>query len=193
MNRMSILEIRRQILHIAFGLGLLTLLYFNIIDVFIMGLGLLVAFLLSILVAKYDIPFVSWVMDKFERPEWRHKLPGKGPLMFLLGSFIVVLLFPAYIAYTSILILTLGDAISHIYGKLFCKKKPKYLKSIEGIFFGFLVSFLASLFFVSLLQGFFGCLIAMFIEGLERKTKSDFFDDNLLIPIIASIVMALLA
>ena len=127
----SALELRRQFLHLAFGIVLVTLLYmqiftlYHLLGIFVLGV------ILSKLCKHFRVPLASWVMDKFERPQNRHTFPGKGPIFFMLGSIIVVYFFPLKIALASIMILTLGDAVSHIFGKLLSRRTYKYLKSIE--------------------------------------------------------------
>lgn len=126
-------------------------------------------------------------MNTFERPENRKTFPGKGPIFFVLGSIIVVYFFPLKIALASIIILTLGDALSHIFGKLLSRRTYKYLKSVEGTIAGVAFSFFGALLFVNVFAAFFGSLLSITLETL----KIDFIDDNLLVPVTAALIMSI--
>lgn len=182
----SPLELRRQGLHLLFGLFIISMLYFHLftlyhlIGVFILGC------VLSFLCKHFSVPIASWVMDTFERPENRYVFPGKGPIFFMLGSIIVVYFFPLKIALASIMILTLGDAVSHVFGKLLSRRTYKHLKSIEGTIAGIAFSFVGALLFVNVLAALFGSMFSMILETI----KIDGVDDNLLIPIVAAVIMS---
>ncbi len=183
----SSLELRRQTLHLFFGLFIIVMLYFNIFTIYyLMGI-LILGFILSILCKRYRVPIASWVIDKFERPENRYIFPGKGPIFFILGSIFVVYLFPQNIALASIMILTLGDALSHVFGKLLSGKTYKHLKSVEGTIAGMAFSFIGALLFVNVFAALFGSLLSMSLENI----KISYIDDNLLIPIVAALIMSL--
>ena len=181
------LEFRRQILHMFFGIFLITMLYFGIFNIYHMLGILILGFLLSKLCTFTRIPLASWVMDNFERKEFRKTFPGKGPILFMIGSIIVLFFFPLKIALASMIILTVGDAASHIFGKLLSKRTYKHLKSIEGTIIGIIFSFLFALIFVEFALALWASLIAMGLEGFKLK-----LDDNIYIPIVAAIVMIVL-
>ena len=182
----SALELRRQVLHFMFGICIVTLLYFHLFTISYLIVLLIGGVIFSLLCKWYRVPVASWVIDRFERPENRYKFPGKGPIFFLLGSIIVVYFFPLKIALAAIMILTLGDAVSHVFGKLLSRKTYKHLKSIEGTIVGIAFSFFGALLFVNVFAALFGSMISMTVETL----KIDFIDDNLLIPIVAALIMS---
>lgn len=170
-----------------FGIFIVIMLYFGIFNIYhllgILALGLLFSFFCR----NYNVPVASWMMEKFERHENRKTFPGRGPIFFMIGSIIVVYLFPLKIALASMMILSLGDALSHIFGKLLSRKTYKYLKSFEGTVAGMLFAFLGALIFVNLYAAIFGSLFAMSLENV----KTGFFDDNLFVPIVAALAMSI--
>src|SRR3989344_2018410 len=167
----SALELRRQFLHMAFGIFLVTMLYFHFFNIYHLIGILILGLIFSRLCKSYTIPLASWVMEKFERPENRKTFPGKGPIFFTIGS----------------IILTLGDALSHIFGKLLSRKTYKYLKSVEGTIAGIAFSFFGALLFVNVFAALSGSLLSMVLETL----KLDYIDDNLLVPVTAALIMSI--
>lgn len=181
------LEFRRQLLHMGFGIFLIIMLYLGFFNVYhLMGI-LILGYTASQLCKRYRVPIASWVMDRFEREEYRKTFPGKGPIFFMIGSILVVFFFPLKIALASMLMLSVGDALSHIFGKMLSKTTYKYLKSVEGTVVGIVFSFLGALIFVDVALALWGSVIAMGLEGFDFG-----FDDNLYIPIVAAIVMSLI-
>jgi dolichol kinase len=170
-----------------FGIFIVLMLYLHWFNIYHLLVILFLGLLFSYLCKHYDVPVASWMMEKFERPEYRKTFPGRGPIFFMTGSILVVYVFPLKIALASILVLSLGDAISHIFGKLLSKKTYVHLKSLEGTVAGVLVAFLGALIFVNIYAAIFGSSLAMLIENI----KMDYFDDNLLVPLVAALVMSL--
>ncbi len=184
--QLSGLEFRRQLLHIFFGLFLVTMLYFNIFNIYIMFAILIAGIICSELCKKTTVPVASWVMDRFEREGNRKTFPGKGPIYFMIGSIIVLAFFPKDIALASMVILAVGDGLSHIFGKLLSKKKYKYLKSVKGTVFSIIPAILGAFIFVSFLPAVIGGAVSMLFESLKLE-----IEDNLYLPIVAAIVMSL--
>ena len=182
----SLLELRRQILHLTFGVSLVILLYLGVFNIFHMVAVLVAGLIMSYLCRNYEVPIASWVMTKFERESNRKIFPGRGPIYLMIGSISVLVLFPLKIALASMMILALGDAFSHIVGKLLSAKTYTHLKSVEGTLAGVVFSFFGALFFVSFLPAVVGSVLSMLVESIKFE-----IDDNLLIPIIAASVMSL--
>ena len=103
----------------------------------------------------------------------------------MLGSIFVVYLFPLKIALAAMMILSIGDALSHIFGKLLSGKTYKYLKSVEGTLIGMVFSFFGALIFVDASAALIGTSLALGFESINIE-----IEDNLFVPIIAAIVMA---
>jgi dolichol kinase len=125
-------------------------------------------------------------MDRFEREEFRHTLPGKGPIFFMMGSIIVIYFFPLKTALAAMMILAIGDAVSHIFGKLLSRKTYKHLKSVEGTAIAIGFSFVGAFIFVSFFSALMGSIVTMLFEDLKIG-----IDDNLTIPLVAAIVMTI--
>ncbi len=181
----SKLELRRQLLHMFFGIFLVTLLFFGIFNIYHLIAILVVGLVLSRLCTRYRIPLASWVMENFERKSYRKTFPGKGPILFMIGSIIVVFFFPLKIALASMMILSVGDAVSHIFGKILSKRTYKYLKSVEGTLLAMVFSFFGALIFFKVIAAIVGSILTMVFESI----KSD-FDDNLYVPIVAALIMS---
>ncbi|OKY77866.1 MAG: Dolichol kinase Sec59 [Candidatus Methanohalarchaeum thermophilum] len=197
---MKKLEVRRQLVHLSLGLVLVILLYSGFLKyighffpiyflksearpiflIFIFG------FLLSILSRRFALPIIKWFLAKFER---KNEEPGRGALYGALGSFLVINFFSNQIALASIIILAIGDSLSHLigknYGKISNPLKPD--KKIEGSFIGFLGGFLGAIFFVSTIEAFIASFTAMSLESFDL-----IIDDNLSIPIIAALAIQII-
>lgn len=182
----SALELRRQFLHLTFGVFLVILLYFRVFNVYHMIAILAAGLIMSYLCRNYEVPISSWVMAKFERENNLKIFPGRGPIYLMIGSISVLILFPLKIALASMMILALGDAFSHIFGKLLSAKTYTHLKSVEGTMAGIVFSFFGALIFVNLFPAIVGSVLSMLVENIKLD-----IDDNLLIPIIAASVMSL--
>jgi len=189
------LEFRRQLFHLIAGLLVVVLVYFDVIDVFILLLLFVIGVLLSLVAKKRWIPLISHLLDLFERPNAFDVLPGKGALFLLLGVMLSLVLFPKNIALASISILAVGDSVSHLFGR-FWGAVPHPLntnKMIEGTIVGTFLAFLVAALFVSPVEAFLAALIAMVFEAVEYSIWKRFsVDDNLVLPLIAGIVIILI-
>jgi len=187
------LEIKRQIFHIYLGLMLMLLIHRNILNSFYILLIILFGAIISLISTKIDIPVISWFLDNFERPEYRKKFPGKGTIFFFIGVYIVTRLFQKDIALAAIMILTLGDSISHLVGKYFGKTKTKLSgkKLLEGTIAGIIMGFIGAILFVPYLEAFLASLIAMLFEAVEIKYLR-IIDDNIIVPVVAALVIFLM-
>ena len=177
------LEFRRKIVHLIFGIFLLVLIYFDLMNVIIFG-GIIVGFLFLSLLVKYKIIFFE-IWKKLDREEDMEFLPGKGSLFFLIGSFLVFMLFSKDIALAAIAILTFGDAVGSLlggYGKIVYVFNTK--KNVDGLFSGWIVAFIAAVFFVAPIEAFLASFLGMAIESIEF-----FVDDNITIPLVSGFVI----
>jgi len=184
------LEIKRQLIHILFGITLALLLYFNLINATIIFIIFISGLVLSLSSRKIQIPIIYNLLKIFDRKKDLENFPGKGAVFYLLGTFIVVLIFPKDIAMASIMILALGDSVSRLVGPYGYLKHPFHnQKFFEGVIAGAIAGFLGALFFVPWLLALTASLVSMLIEGIDLKIKGFKIDDNLLIPIVAAVVM----
>ncbi|MGC9309086.1 MAG: diacylglycerol/polyprenol kinase family protein [Candidatus Nanoarchaeia archaeon] len=191
---MDIFELRREIMHMMVGalFLLIVILFPKPFGEMFLFIVLLLGGLVSFLSTKFHLPLISSCLELFERKD-NGKFPGKGVLFFFIGSLIVLQLFPRDIAFSSIIILTFSDPISHFVGSNFGKlpgiNKRKY---IEGTLAGILIGGLLASLIVNPLLAFIGAFVAMFLEAAEIAMAGKNVDDNLLIPIVAGTVMYLL-
>lgn len=102
-----------------------------------------------------------------------------------------MLLFPKEIAMASIMILALGDSVSHLYGLHYGKIKHPLsnAKFLEGTIAGFVAGFIGALIFLPWLEAFLASLAAMIVEAIEIKIGIGQVDDNLIIPIVAGTIV----
>jgi len=160
---------------------------YNILSIQALLIILVVGIVTSLVSKKCDVLGISWFLKKFERDNAR--FPGEGAIFYLTSAVFVLMAFPEKVALASIMILALGDAFSTIIGKNFGKRKITKQKTIEGMLAGIIAGFLGAMLFVSPLTAFLGSLGAMVFEAIEVKVKNVSVDDNLFIPVIASIIM----
>jgi dolichol kinase len=87
----------------------------------------------------------------------------------------------------SIMVLALGDSVSHLFGLHFGKTKHPLSKTkfLEGTIAGFVAGFIGALVFARWLEAFLASLAAMLIEAVEIKIGTQQVDDNLIVPLIA--------
>ncbi len=188
------LEIRRQILHITYGLSLIASHYYGLIDKNIL-LGMIIGGgIASLMIKKEKLSPLKKFLSIFERDHHLEKFPGRGVLFFTIGSYIALSLFEKNIAYAGIAILSIGDAVSNIvgrlYGKITTKLNPK--KKIEGNLAGILASIpLAYYFFPNIYAIIAACFVGMFLEIPNIKIFKFEIDDNLIIPIGAAFTLTL--
>jgi len=187
-------EIRRQIFHIFLGLTIVILLANNILNSLILFIILILGIIISVLSRKFKIPVIYFFLNIFERKHTLKTFPGKGTISFLMGCLLVLQLFERDIALASIMILTFGDSISHLFGwHLGRKKHPlNCLKSIEGNIAGAITGFLGAMLFVSPLSAFLASFGAMTAEAVELKMNNKIVDDNIIVPLVAGTIIHLM-
>jgi dolichol kinase len=188
-------EFGRQILHILIGLIAILLIYFNILSEWSIFLLIIVGILTSFLVKRVRLPFFSFFLDNFEREHQKTEFPGKGMIFFFIGVLLVLKLFSKDIALAAIMILTLGDSVSHLIGERFGQIKNIFNESgkklLEGTLAGTLAGFLGAILFVPVTEALFGSFIAMTAEVVQIDFNENTIDDNLVVPLVAGTVMLL--
>ena len=179
-------ELNRQIFHIFLGIAIVFLLKFGLIGKGIMPALIILGLFLSYLSTKIKIPVIWLLLQKFEREE-KNKFPGKGMIFYFMGAYFALLLFSKEIAMASIMVLALGDSISHLYGLHFGRIKHPLSKTkfIEGTVAGFAAGFLGALVFLPWQEAFLASFAAMTAEAIEIKIGAKQVDDNLIMPLVA--------
>ncbi|MBI4448332.1 hypothetical protein HY643_05100 [Candidatus Woesearchaeota archaeon] len=185
-QKITKLELKRQIFHIAFGLIIVFLFYYNLITLLYMFLLLFLGLVLSIISVRYNVLVLSWFLKNFERESDLSKFPGKGMILFFVGCMMVIGFFPKNVALASIMVLTLGDALATIIGKAVGRYTVGGLKTLEGFGMGIIGGFLGAVVFVKPVPAFLGSAIAMLFELLELKIGEIILDDNISVPLLAA-------
>ena len=180
-------EWNRQIFHLALGVAIVALLKFGFIGKEMILIFVIIGFILSCLSRKVKIPIIYQLLRKFERKRELEKFPGRGILFYFIGAYIALLLFSREIAMASIMVLALGDSISHIYGLHYGKIKHPLSKTkfLEGTVAGFVAGFLGAVIFIPLAEALLASLAAMIVEAVEIRIGTEQVDDNLIIPVVA--------
>ena len=188
-------ELFRQIVHIIVGLATVGLVYFELFRPLTVFLLIIVGVCLSFISRYIEIPGISAFLNVFERDEVRYKFPGKGVIFFFTGVLLSLQLFERDIALAAIMVLTLGDSISHIVGARIGEMKnifnPQGNKLLEGTLIGSMTGFVGALLFVPIPEAFLGSLGAMMAEVVEIELNQNQLDDNLVVPIVAGTIMML--
>lgn len=194
----SPLKVRRTIFHILIGSLILALSVNYYTEVrWILFSILIMGMLLTILSLRFKLPFIYFMLKKFEKPKYIRKFPGKGALFFVAGCLLVLKIFQnsKTIAFASIAILTFADPLASLSGVVFGKrshKKPfNTLKKIEGTLVGIAVGFFVASFFVPYIEAIAASVVAMLAEALTLRLGGDDVDDNIIVPIAAATAMYL--
>jgi len=184
------LELRRKILHIS--VGILIILSAVLIPQikWILFFALIFGIFLSVVSVYYELPVISFLLEKFERPYYKKVFPGKGLLFFVAGSLLVLKLFPKEIALASIAIITFSDPLFS-FGKRVFKGIFK-LKNFKSMILGFAGGAIAAIFFVSPIKALIASFFAAITESFAIYLGADPVDDNILIPLAAGTVLYLL-
>jgi dolichol kinase len=192
------LEVRRQVTH---ALGILTILVIQIFGRFISAIlvGILIIFLTLLgyyrlnreRLSKYKLKVLDEIEEMLEKEikgfERGREFPFHGAIMFYIGAFIAIVLFPEFASSAAIAVLALGDSMSTLVGKRYGKYKLLFNKNktIEGSLAFLVTAFIVLIFFTNPVNALAVALIAMFVEALPKLS------DNLTIPIAVGLLMVL--
>ena len=193
-NKLTEFELNRQIFHMFLGLTIVLLLRYGFINNNTILILILTGFILSFLSTKIKIPVIYSLLQKFERNKDIKRFPGKGIIFYFIGAYLSLILFPKEIAMASIMILALGDSVSHLYGLHYGRIKHPLssTKFFEGTIAGFVAGFIGALIFLPLLEAFLASLAAMAVEAIEIKIGAEQVDDNLIMPVAAGIAVLII-
>ncbi len=187
------LEIKRQPFHILLGLFLIVLIYNDILNPWILLTVIIITTIGSFVIKKTKPKSIYKLLEFVERKEDLEQLPGKGLIAYLIGAFIVILLFEKEIALASIMILALGDSFSRLIGPFGRIKHPfNNTKFLEGIIAGVIAASLGAMLFVAPFEAIVASAIAMLLEGIDLRIFKFKIDDNITIPLIAGAVIWLI-
>ena len=181
-------EIKRKFLHLILGIILVTLLMFGFIGVLHVFILTIIVIIILLVNKRYKVPGMDWFLKNFERDENLKIFPGKGFIFYLIGSLLVLLLFPKEIALPAILVLAFADSIGHLFGLRFGRIRHPFVstKFLEGWIVGLASGFIGALIFVPWHEALAASFFAMLVEGIEVKIGAEEVDDNLIIPLVAA-------
>ncbi|MBN1258656.1 hypothetical protein JXA05_02775 [Candidatus Peregrinibacteria bacterium] len=188
------MEFRRQIIHLTYGPVLVLLYHFGFLNNALL-LGVIIGgAMTSFLVKREKLDFIRRILGFFEREHHMRQFPGRGILFFTIGAYLCLVLFDKPIAYAGILILSVGDAFTNLVGRhlgrMTTRLNPE--KFLEGTLVGIILSIPVAYYFVpNLYAAIAASCIAMFLEIPQIKIFDFEVDDNLIIPLGASLTLTL--
>lgn len=205
-------EVKRQAFHALVGLLVVVLISFGILEevgtlspldgIYFLGplsrvlfLTLIFGGILIFLSLSFRIPGIEWILNNFERSDVQYNFPGKGAFFFCLGAFILSLFLDMTGVAASMLIVSVGDSVSHLVGKEYGEVKHPLSKTkyAEGHVAGGFLGGLGASFFIAPPIAFTASFVSIFFEGVEFGGELDrILDDNLFVPLISGIVITLL-
>jgi len=194
-KKMIPFEIRRKAVHITWGAFLCFLIYFDLFYVSLWASILILGFFASFILRKYNKSNFSKFIFSFERKEEIKRFPLKGALCFLIGCILSFIFFPKSIAISAIIVLFAGDCVACLYGKYFGRLTIPWSqkKHFDGTIAGIVISSILLLFFVPFWNGVLASSIAIFSESFDFRIKNISLDDNVSIPLIAGLVLLIIA
>jgi phytol kinase len=183
-------ELLRKILHIITSVKIAFLIYFEIIKIWQLALGIFIIFNIYLILINLRISAINHFFKKINR---NNKDFDFGFLSFFLGILLVWIIFHKNpeIVVASIMILCFGDSFAGIFGKKYGKTKHPYNKekTIEGTIFGIIGGFIGASFFVLPLYAFITSFFAIILESFFKKDLGGIIDDNLIIPTFSGIIL----
>lgn len=182
-------EYMRKSIHLIFGIGFLTLIYFlgTQISIKILLVFLIIGIIISMLLKyKIQIPCFEKIVQMVER-ENEKTIPGKAAILFFLSAIILLYFFSdnKQIILASLAVQVFADAFAAIIGINFGKTKILGKKTLEGSTACFIVALICLSYFYQIEIAIIAALIATIVELIP-------LDDNLWVPITTAITLKLL-
>jgi dolichol kinase len=194
------LEIRRKLVHASGVFLIFIIIWLGKWNAALIILSMAVAFLLlgeyrknkeryKIIKSK-ELDEIEEAMEKmFKEHERPNTLPFKGATEFFIGCLLATVIFEPTIAIAAIAVLSLADAVSTLIGSYYGKYKLSInkKKTFEGSTAFFLTAIFILLFFANPLKALIVAILATFAEMAPK------IDDNLTVPLVVGIAMALIS
>ena len=186
-------EMQRQFIHVILGLFLINIILFlPYYEIILLATFLIIGSASFLESRRVKIPLFHRFLALFERKEESEGIRARGLLFFIVGSFLVSVLFSKTVALASIAILTFADSTSHLFWPFGRIKNPLNNKKVlEGAIGGGIIGGIAASVFVPIIIGCSVSLVVMILEAVELKYKYVIIDDNLLIPLVSAILISL--
>lgn len=180
-------ELRRQALHLLFGVTVIALaLFFGMqLAVILLASALVIGiFGVGLVMLQYKVPLAAEILDAFER---KKVVPGKGAMHYAAGCLLLMTFAPADFALAMIAVLAFGDGASTVAGKIWGKKKLPWNsgKSWVGTAAFFAFGAVSAAFFLPFADALAYSLLLALIETVPADV-----DDNLLIPVSGLVLQA---
>lgn len=182
------LEVKRQIFHVIAGSMLVLFLYFEILPLWLFFIINITGTVIYFTWNKNASRIFSWFFYHFER---KHGKKGHGALLYVWGCFFTIVFFQQNIAYAAMLMLALGDSVSHYVGLFYGKIQHPLnkRKNVEGTIAGIMAAFAGGVVFVPAVTAFGAAFVVMSAEAIEWKIGKYKIDDNFWIPIASAVVI----
>jgi phytol kinase len=190
-NSLSRNEVVREVIHASGFIWVLASLIFGILPVAFLLLLITIVYGSSEIakIERRRTPIVSSISLNAATPSERYEF-ATTPIYLGLGVVLALLLFPAPISYASVAVVSLGDSVASIAGKVFGKTPILYnrSKNLEGSIAGFAAAFLGATIFLKPLSACAAAVVGMLAESLPLPVN-----DNLSTPLITGTLLTLLA
>jgi len=183
--------IRRKVFHMCVGLAFfLSILTYDLSRWFFLGI-LGIGLCISLIMEKRRIPFLTWFLARYDKTT--DVVPGQGPITFFTGTLISWYIFGGEIALLGVIALAFGDPTAYVFGKSF--EGPRLPWNKRKTFAGSIAFVISPMIVVSLIWGpVLGIVVGVvgsIAESLPFPNKL-LSDDNIIIPIVVSIVLWIL-
>lgn len=113
----------------------------------------------------------------------------RAPLYFAAGILASLLIFPAPFNYAAIVVVTLGDGIASIIGRMYGAHRIRFTggKTLEGTAAGAACAFGGALIFVSPTTALVVTLVGMAVELIHLRIS-----DNLTVPLLSGLMITVI-
>jgi phytol kinase len=185
-RNLYVLELRRKLSHLAFGVLFAFLLIspWRVVAIIISGSLIIIMLAAAYLHQRFHVAFLGRVFAQYDAPR---RPATKAAVTFFAGCLFAMLLFPPLNAALAILVLAVGDSVAAIIGQYAGKHKLFNGKTLEGTS-SFIIAALVIL--VPFIPPTKALVIALIAAAAELTTPA-YLDDNLSIPIITGLLLGL--
>jgi phytol kinase len=179
-------ETLRQTVHLIFGVGIayIILLAEKEAVIALFALSIFAGLIISDAITRgFSLPLISPLILLMERED---AVPAKGALFFTVSALFCLVFFPTTTVFIAVLVLSLLDSLTTLFGRRFGKTQIINRKTLEGSLSGVLVTGGVLLFYLPALTAAVVALVAGIVELLSPV------DDNLTIPVSVCLLLSIL-
>ncbi|MEK6837442.1 MAG: hypothetical protein AABX69_02220, partial [Nanoarchaeota archaeon] len=195
-------ELRRQVMHALIGAAIAAFVWKYpsqwYIVIAIAGVGIALSRVIKSTSAARNT-LIKWLrnlaiaaLETVERKEELQKFPGRGAITLFLGSGITAAIFRQE-AVAAVIILAVGDSVSHLAGRLIGRMKHKRpfieRKMVEGTVVGFVFAAAAAATILPVWMAIGAAAAGMTVEAVHIRVAGKKIDDNLSVPLVAAAVL----